>query len=690
MAGVMQVPVYQQQTVAEPLPAARQQLSTTPDQFGMAEGQAGAAIAQALGYSGKEAENIVQTKQAQMNQINVTSNYQKWTDDAEGILGHTLSLKEGLAVNCVDNANKDFANLNQKYMDGLQNNAQRLAFTTMIDGNLRSYKKSIVMHNIEETAALQATTVAGVRSNSIQSAGVNQYDDDLAATNRTAYIHNLEVNGMGVGVKGQVGFDAEMRQYDNDIAIARTTSMLSGNNPNYQAADDYLDKNRASIDPVTYEALKGKAHTGAETSETYTYKSDIKADPNMHINGDVRMPLDPVKVQKSYETKAGVGQTTTTTTGGLGPVLPLNKWTLSAGDNPDVNGLTTPMKNATGSFLQQILTETGSAPVVTSGHRDPQHNKDVGGVPDSNHLTGNAVDLNLDNYTQAQRDQIVVDAHKEFGEVLWHDAGSGYHLHIADPLNTTQTSTTSTLDPTKLAVFRQAGEEAIAESNRDYAARSDAAGNAMQDWVSKNQGATADQVKAFAGSLNMPPTETASLEGGGLTRLGLKKNFNYYEEQGALQKVSLMIQSGAITKPGQIEAWFGDKLDTPTKEALRMQLSQSQQHLPAGVTAAAIETAITEGAKDAGYKVPAPEETDHKVIQDYYSGMGLARRKINGMIQAAMAKGEYFDTSAIRGWSRDQFTKTAIDAAGDTDYLFKAPLGSVYIQGKGYLKPMGG
>lgn len=75
--------------------------------------------------------------------------------------------------------------------------------------------------------------------------------------------------------------------------------------------------------------------------------------------------------------------------------------------------------------------------VVSSGRRDPARNRAVGGVPDSFHLTGRAVDFTHPSTTALYRALITARAQRLSPsctgpeEALIHDAGSGLHLHVA-------------------------------------------------------------------------------------------------------------------------------------------------------------------------------------------------------------------------------------------------------------------
>lgn len=87
-----------------------------------------------------------------------------------------------------------------------------------------------------------------------------------------------------------------------------------------------------------------------------------------------------------------------------------------------------------GGIIKQILGTTDGVE-ISGGWRDAQYNASVGGSPNSYHVRGNAIDYVLPDSTTAEQSQQIVDALEAtgmFGEVMYHDAGTGYHLHVAD------------------------------------------------------------------------------------------------------------------------------------------------------------------------------------------------------------------------------------------------------------------
>ena len=61
--------------------------------------------------------------------------------------------------------------------------------------------------------------------------------------------------------------------------------------------------------------------------------------------------------------------------------------------------------------------------IINSGYRSPQLNKKIGGVPTSNHLTGCAVDIRVENMEQLIRYAAILldisnETHQDFDELL--------------------------------------------------------------------------------------------------------------------------------------------------------------------------------------------------------------------------------------------------------------------------------
>ena len=99
----------------------------------------------------------------------------------------------------------------------------------------------------------------------------------------------------------------------------------------------------------------------------------------------------------------------------------------------DLDNLTADMKGilpSIGGMLAQL--GYGDIAEYTSGYRDPQYNREVGGVENSYHTKGRAVDIYVGNLSDEEAKKVTESFSPYFREVLFHDAGSGKHLHLAD------------------------------------------------------------------------------------------------------------------------------------------------------------------------------------------------------------------------------------------------------------------
>jgi len=72
----------------------------------------------------------------------------------------------------------------------------------------------------------------------------------------------------------------------------------------------------------------------------------------------------------------------------------------------------------------------GLQPTFTSGFRSAVKNAAVGGVLDSLHMAGKAVDLVVAGITPEQEEQVAAQARKIGLWALWHGADDNHHLHL--------------------------------------------------------------------------------------------------------------------------------------------------------------------------------------------------------------------------------------------------------------------
>lgn len=74
-------------------------------------------------------------------------------------------------------------------------------------------------------------------------------------------------------------------------------------------------------------------------------------------------------------------------------------------------------------WLEELRARYNAPIRINSGYRSPQLNKRIGGVPTSNHLTGCAVDIRVENMEQLIRYAAILldisnETHQDFDELL--------------------------------------------------------------------------------------------------------------------------------------------------------------------------------------------------------------------------------------------------------------------------------
>lgn len=120
---------------------------------------------------------------------------------------------------------------------------------------------------------------------------------------------------------------------------------------------------------------------------------------------------------------------------GIDPIangIPQVNLPISEGDNPDLNNLSPTMKGilpSVGGLLS--LMGYGDIAQITSGYRTAEHNAEVGGVPNSDHTKGEALDIYLGNLSKSEVEDVYKKFKPYFRNILFHNAGSGEHLHLA-------------------------------------------------------------------------------------------------------------------------------------------------------------------------------------------------------------------------------------------------------------------
>ena len=99
-------------------------------------------------------------------------------------------------------------------------------------------------------------------------------------------------------------------------------------------------------------------------------------------------------------------------------------------DSPDAPGSGARMKPSFISRLDSARAVAGVPFVITSGYRTPQHNEQVGGIPDSAHTRGRAADISLQELRPEQQLAVITALHEAgFRRLGW---SPGSFVHVDD------------------------------------------------------------------------------------------------------------------------------------------------------------------------------------------------------------------------------------------------------------------
>jgi uncharacterized protein YcbK (DUF882 family) len=110
-------------------------------------------------------------------------------------------------------------------------------------------------------------------------------------------------------------------------------------------------------------------------------------------------------------------------------------WADTAGafrsDHPILAGVDSDLARRVVRLSMMVQKLFGLEPVYTSGFRSAEKNAEVGGVLQSLHLEGGAVDLVIPGLP-SEKEEMVADLARQVGlRPLWHGEGANHHLHLS-------------------------------------------------------------------------------------------------------------------------------------------------------------------------------------------------------------------------------------------------------------------
>ena len=121
--------------------------------------------------------------------------------------------------------------------------------------------------------------------------------------------------------------------------------------------------------------------------------------------------------------------------GFTGQVFPINR--PGNYEDSDLSKTRKDLVDAADILNTYVRNKYGKDLTVTGGWRNPDHNAGVNGSPSSHHLTGHAMDIDASKLTEAELADVQNFARSiglnADGDDMYHDRGSGYHMHITLP-----------------------------------------------------------------------------------------------------------------------------------------------------------------------------------------------------------------------------------------------------------------
>ena len=238
-----------------------------------------------------------------------------------------------------------------------------------------------------------------------------------------------------------------------------------------------------------------------------------------------------------------------------------------------------------------VFSNFGKDITVSGGWRDESYNAQVGGVPNSLHTRGYALDFDVSNCSEEERELIEDKARSlGFDEVLYHDAGTGMHLHIGMS------------DPTQFKYMPQAGDYLpdLAE-NTDWLS----IGAQSNPWLLNEQellGAYNLDTSDFWKSVEEPPMLEALAH-------GFKGGNNW------LYNFGNALYADLFQSEHSLETW------TPTKE----ELDNAAQQLYGDRKEAERIASISRDETQFAYYLKQRQDwlDEERKYREYYSGIGM-------------------------------------------------------------------
>lgn len=334
-----------------------------------------------------------------------------------GILGRQGINAEGSLKESEDFINKTF----DKYASKLGNQRRAQMLRQKFNPNAFNYLRSAASHERNQREIADDNRFNTAANNNISNMLINY--NDLEAMDKIIKDTSTLVQMRGE----QKGWDDETMMRAKINAVTDGLKVAIGDaisKENYNSADTLLRTYKNIMEPNVYSELTNSLAKLRIENAYYETAYNIV---NKCIGADGYVDDDALNkmIERDFGPENDISE-------GIVPYsIPI-----SSGDNPDLENLNPKLKGAL-DLIGGVLNQMGFGNVaeITSGYRDEERNAKAGGVSNSNHISGNAVDIYLGNINEAQKERLKKVFEPYFGEVIYHNAGSGDHLHLGEYKN---------------------------------------------------------------------------------------------------------------------------------------------------------------------------------------------------------------------------------------------------------------
>lgn len=709
---MIEVPQYKQQDQITAIPSPNP-ANVSPAAFGTDVAQQNQQVGNAASGLGKILSDHMINMQVQKDQASVLENINNFQQQAQQILSGDGSKenpgimnKQGYnAEGITKNFNQQMKQLSQQYGANMVTPMMQNEFQRNVNDFSSRIGRYVADHEAQQVQSAQKQSLNTYLDNTNQGYMAGQYsltDAYKTSSKKIPYMQSL------------LGIDADTatQMIQNKLsaaAIATAKGYVGQGDVN--SLTNLINEANGKINGEALDSIKDMVQPLKQRNETYQFKSQLANDPSMHLEGDLNKPLDQVKISAYIDKLYGSGATKTVTVPGqftnsvdAGLSAGWNSWGDKQMDNGRV-GCAEAVGKIGGFYNPFLAQEAKNNVVYVPTMVNDAKEAGVNVVP----YAANQVEKG-DCIVYGDQDHIVIADGKGgfYGNSSNANNGQGATVHgsdytamgdlvptqiiktsqnVPEGISGSTTQTVSAGNPVKYEAYKQAANEAVQESKIAYSNNLQQTVNSLSDWAKANPSASAADIEQQVSNAGLTGQDYWNLVSKIKQDFGIMKSFNTQAAQQAYQNAQEDIMGGNIRTAAELDAKYGGSIPLNRlnilKNSFKTMIDSSLQE-PPELQAKLGEEAMKAGIADAGYTKASVSGDD----DSYQGGLDSIRQKVTAMIIAERQSGNKVTANDIRNWSKSQASRTQIDAAGNQDYLYKVPSGSIYVPGMGYGKPV--